>query len=396
MENTDTEFIDIHNHKESYEKRMKTLKKDKSIIAKNRQLILSFIEDCRKGKTIKNRAKKKISPGRLLKYTSELKKLSEWFNKPFDKVTEKDVERVIENLEEDKYKIKSKKPKSYSEKTKLDFKKDLKKFFKWLFEEGEKYHTLTSWIDTHEEIREIPALSREEVEKLSDACRTRDKALIMILFDSGARIGELLNIRIGDLTRKNEGNYYMVRIKHSKTKPRTISIPMCTVILDNWLSVHPQKDDPKAQLFPIGYDALRIFLKRLGRKILKKDINPHLLRHSSATYYCHKLNQYQLCYRYGWSMASKQPARYIDREGIHEEDTAKLIKTDEISRVAGENKELREDFARLQAEHEELRKSLKNRDEWMDELVDKEVEKMLLKKIAEKNLGRILMSFKKR
>lgn len=394
MENSDTEFIDIHHVQKKFEKRIENLKKDKNIIERNRKLILNFIDDCRKGKTIKNRAKKKISIGRCLKYISELKILSQWFNKPFDEVTEKDMEKLIENLEENKYKVKTRngKIRDYSEKTKLDFKKDLKKFYKWLLGENEKYFALTSWIDTHEEMQEIPALTRAEIEKMADACNTRDKAIVMVLFDSGARIQEFLNLRIGDLTKKQEENYYMIRIKHSKTKPRTISIPMCTTALDNWLAIHPEKDNPNAQLFPLSYDAVRMLLKRIGRKILKKEINPHLFRHSSATYYCHKLNQYQLCYRYGWSMASSQPARYIDREGIHEEEIAEKIKEDEVARLKRENQNLRESISLLQSEQGKIMKAFERRSKFdflLDKIIKNEKFQELLKK--ELNISQFLL-----
>ena len=62
MENAGTEFIDIHNSIGAFEKSLVRLRKDRELVPRNRQLILDFVEDARNGKTIKNRAKKKISP----------------------------------------------------------------------------------------------------------------------------------------------------------------------------------------------------------------------------------------------------------------------------------------------------------------------------------------------
>jgi len=368
MINNKTDFIDIHKSNEYYEKRLENLKKDNEIIPENKKFTIDFLKDCELGKTIKNKAKKKINSSRLLKYTSVLKTLSRWFNKPFDKVTQEDMERVISNLEKNKYKTKTKK--NYSEETKLDFKKAIKKFYKWLLGENVRYPEIVEWFDTSYVMSEIPALTREEVEKLADACKVRDKALIIVLFDSGARIGEFLNFRIGDLTWKEEGRYYMIRIKHSKTKPRTISISMSTIALNNWLEAHPDRNNPNAQLFPIVYDAVRMFIKRIGKQILKKDINAHLLRHSSATYYCHKLSQYQLCYRYGWSMASKQPARYIDREGIMEEETAEKVKEDDVFNLKKENRRLQETMALFKTQQEKLERAIQRREK-LDSYLDK-------------------------
>jgi integrase len=358
METGTGEFIDIHNRKAAFEKALEKLKHDTTLIPENKKLAIKFIEDARLGKTVKNRAKKKIGYSRCLKYIIEVRKLSGWFGKPFDAVTVRDMEKVIGSLEEDKYKAMGAdgERRNYSDNSKLDFKKAIRKLFRWLHGESKKFYDLTSWIDMHETQQEIPALSREEVERMANECDTRDKTIILVLFDSGARIEELMNVRLGDITKKEDGGYYMLRIRISKTKPRTISVPICTQVLDNWLGIHPDKGNPSALLFPVEYDAVRMMLRRVGARILKKHVYPHLLRHSSATYYCHKLNQYQLCYRYGWSMASAQPARYIDREGIREEETAELIRTDDVNKLKKAVQETNENYARLREENESLRK----------------------------------------
>ena len=181
-----------------------------------------------------------------------------------------------------------------------------------------------------------------------------------------------MNIRIGDLTKKNEEgrSYYQIRIKHSKTKPRTISVPICTKAMDTWLVAHPDKDNPQAQLFPVTYDGVRVFLQRLGVSLLKKKVYPHLFRHSSATYYCNRLNQYQLCYRYGWSMTSKQPQRYIDREGINEEKTAETVHFDDMNKLKQENRKLQESLAMLKTEQDKMMSALEKRNK-LDPLLDK-------------------------
>ena len=50
--------------------------------------------------------------------------------------------------------------------TKVDFKKALKKLYKWLLGENRRYPELVEWIGTFSEMKEIPALSREEVQRL--------------------------------------------------------------------------------------------------------------------------------------------------------------------------------------------------------------------------------------
>jgi len=365
MPNANTEKIEIHLVK-SYDSRLKGLKNNKEIISENRDLIIEFLNDAELGKTNPHKAKKKVGEKRLTKYISLLSRVSEWFNKPFREVTLKDMEKLVINLEKGHYKKMKVTPvwkdgkvismrddsskETYSKNSVLDFKKGIKKFFRWLLKDDlQKFNELTSWIETYEELTEVPALSREEVEKMANASDTKYKAIIMFLFDSGTRIEEALNIRIGDVSKKTLENTntvsYYIRIKHSKTKPRTIHLPMCLQALDAWISIHPDKDNLNAQLFPISYNSVAKFLGEIGKKVLKKNVYPHLLRHSSATYYCNKLSQYQLCYRYGWSMSSRQPTRYIDREGIHEEETVKKYTEDEVENLKRENKKLKEDMS---------------------------------------------------
>lgn len=357
--------IDIHNVKRHYETIIDNLKEDDKIIKENKKLIFDFIRDCTLGKTVKNKERKKIGLARCSKYAIDLRRISSWLDKSFKLVLQSDMEKFITSLENDK--LKKLNGENFSENTKVDLKKTIKKFYKWLLGNNERYPDIVSWIDTYSEVKEIRALTREEIEKMADrTISLRDKIIIMMLFDSGARIEEFLNLRLRNIMKKED--YYMIRIEHSKTKPRTISVPMCTKLIEEWLSVHPDKNNQNAQFMPIAYDNLRMMLRRLGERVLKKSVNPHLFRHSSATYYCNKLSQFQLCYRYGWAMSSKEPARYIDREGIHEQETAKIIKNDEISSVQKKNQEMNEELSRLKSQYGQMENVMQKINDFMSVL----------------------------
>lgn len=347
--------IDIHHRVEQYRRALEKFEIDKTIIPENKVRIANFLRDCTLGKTVKGKSKKKIGPARCLKYLSMLTRISEELQKPFDDITQLDMEQFVQNLEEGKMLTRSNKP--FSDESKTDYKKTIKKFWKWKDGNNSHYPEIVEWLDTSVKVKEIPALSRQEVEKLIDfSPNARQKAIIMVLFDSGARIEELLNVRL-----KSEHVYwnydskcYMIRLEFSKTKPRTISLPLSTKHLQNWLDVHPQKDNPQSQLFPISYQNLRSSLYRFGKKILDKRVTPHVLRHSSATYFANKLNHYQLCYRYGWTMSSDQVNRYIDRAGILEQETAEIVTKSEIDKANTESRQLQEQVIQLREANEQL------------------------------------------
>ncbi len=69
---------------------------------------------------------------------------------------------------------------------------------------------------------------------------------------------------------------------------------------------------------------MRLAVSRAGKRALGKRVYPHLLRHTSATYWCNRLSHFRLCKRFGWTMTSQMPQRYIDREGVDELEMASL------------------------------------------------------------------------
>ncbi|MEP0828490.1 MAG: site-specific integrase [bacterium] len=348
--------IDIHQRGLKYQRYLSNLENDLSIYPENRTLILDFLRDCELGKTVLGRAKKKIGKARCLKYLELLRQISRFFSKPFNEISQSDMEHFILDLENDRIITKAGGP--YSASTKLDFKKTIKKFWKWKDGDNRTYPRLVEWIDTCEPLKEFPALSRSEIEMMMDrTANIRDRAIIMVLFDSGARAEEILNVRLKreHLFWKEETGCYMIRLEHSKTKPRTISLPLSTEILKKWLEIHPARDNPNAQLFPMTYPAFKMVVSRLGKRALGKRVTPHMLRHSSATFYANRLkNPYKLCYRYGWSMSSNMVNRYLDREGLIEEETANIVKSDESSVVVKANQRLREELAIVKESQAEM------------------------------------------
>ena len=347
--------IDIHHNKRKLGRTLARVQSDDNICSESKQLIVDFIKDCLIGKTVLKKAKKKIGPATCLKYLNALPKLCLVLGKSLNEVTQKDMESFIGDLECDK--IATRKGKPYSDETKVGIKKAIKKFWKWKDGDNRVYPKLVEWIDTYIEPKDFPALSRAEIEKLvENSASPRDRALLMVLLDAGPRIEELLNVRLKKehLVWKEELGCYVMRLEFSKTKPRTISIPLCTKYITDWLEVHPARGNPRAQLFPMTYGSVRMLLGRTGRRVLSKRVTPHMLRHSSATFYASKLTRYQLCYRYGWAMSSKEVDRYIDREGLLEENTATAVRTDEIERANKASTVMKEELSLVRESHSDL------------------------------------------
>lgn len=345
--------IETIDTKYSYEKALNSLKK---LSARNMKLIKEYDDAASIGMAARKEARKKqVGVRARIKNIYLLKIAAKFLKKDFDKISVEDMKKLVKALSENK--LKKQNGKNYSEQTKANIKKTIIIFLRFIFKsKPRKFEKLTEWIDTGFKKKEKQELNEEEVKKLLAHCNNlRQKVLVAVLFDSGVRIEEFLNIRIGDLTEvQGAVPYYriLIRGEFSKTEGRTISLfwQPTTELINDWLSIHPNKDNNEAVLFDTTYDAARKVLHKIGKRALKKSVTPHLLRHSSATYYAGRgADYFQLCKRYGWAIGSNVPHTYIHKSGIKEKEFADKMNNEKLEdirllmeKIKNENKELKE------------------------------------------------------
>ncbi len=81
----------------------------------------------------------------------------------------------------------------------------LRRFFRFLFEEGARTDDPTSRIEGPKAGRDIPdVLSREEMDRLLVACEgdVRLRCLVELLYGAGLRVSELVGLKLGNLPRR--------------------------------------------------------------------------------------------------------------------------------------------------------------------------------------------------
>jgi len=300
--------FDIHNARKDY-KRTIVRVKNSQLSEKNKELILKFHEEC-----ISNG----LSIDRVLFYLNRLYKIAQFLNKDFNKATKEDIKDLVRKIELNP---------NYSEWTKSNYRVSLKKFYQWLegFEEG--YPDRVKWIKTgikknREKLTNLP--TEEDFKRLTEgACNVRDKALISVLYESGCRIGEFLNLRLKDVEFDDYGAVILVK---GKTGPRRIRLISSVPRLSVWIEHHPRKHDPQAPLWVnIGttnhnqammYTTIRKLLKQVAEQIgLKKPVNPHVFRKARATHLASKLTEAQMCEYFGWIQGSDMPSTYVHLSG---------------------------------------------------------------------------------
>lgn len=167
--------------------------------------------------------------------------------------------------------------------------------------------------------KEPDYLEEWEVKAMLNACLDPyERALVSFLYDSGARLGELRNLKINDVLFDEHGA--RVRL-NGKTGPRTIRLVTSVPTIQELINHHPLKDDLEAPLFygkrkvdygtAMGALGLRLKVKRIARRAqIKKNVKPHMLRHSACTELAKFMTDREMIQRFGWNENSRMVAVY--------------------------------------------------------------------------------------
>jgi len=168
----------------------------------------------------------------------------------------------------------------------------IKQFYRYLVAEHHLSADPTANIEVPRMVKKLPAtLTLDEVERLLAASDTstlsglRDRAMLEVLYATGLRVSELVNLTRGDVNLK----VGFVRCVGKGNKERIV--PLGSVAI-GWVQHYLNaRDDDARPLFPgrrrhpITRAAFWQTIKRLATRAgIVKDISPHTLRHSFATH----------------------------------------------------------------------------------------------------------------
>ena len=173
----------------------------------------------------------------------------------------------------------------------------LKALYLYLIKKNIINNSPVSEIVTPKQEKYLPiSMSEDEVDKLlaspdlSIEIEVRDKAMIEMLYATGMRISELLNLKIIDM----DISRCVVKVLGKGSKERLIPFGESALeALNSYFSVRKNSTSKEVFLSNRGSKLSRVaFWKRikiyLSRANLKESISPHTLRHAFAT---HLLNR---------------------------------------------------------------------------------------------------------
>jgi integrase len=235
--------------------------------------------------------------------------------------------------------------------------KTIQKFLRWMGQE----EFCDNW-DTREDSRTKQIVTRKEVEQMAEASTPAISCFLWMLFDGGFRAEEFANLRWMDLKKKDGKGYYQaqVRAETSKTKKgRVVSLWLATDAIDRLRRELERSGnfEPSQFLYAGKYHSLLKAVKRLGRRVLERDISPHVLRHSSASYYANIIKTYQnFCFRYGWSLKSGIAQRYW--HPTTDDEIADQAQEHEIGRFRNDFERMKIERGALSEEVQRLRHEL--------------------------------------
>lgn len=346
---------DFHNLEEEYDNALEELRNEKWSIPENKELLLDYLSKSRRGNVKSGGRNRKVGKSTLYRTMGILRLfLNEWLKKDITKATARDLQDFYNRMEDDL--IRQTNGEAYKPATKAQRYKQIRKFLSWLG----KAELCNSWDFTEETVSK-EHLTRSEIERMAEAAGIRFQAHIMMLFDGGFRAEEYGNLRWKDITKPEGKEYFQANIRKetSKTKKnRKVSLWLATDSLIAYKNYMREKQGEEFSednyLYTGEYQSLLRQIKRLGKKALNKKVTPHMLRHSSATYYANVIKTYQnFCYRYGWTLKSSTPERYWHPQNDFE--VADQTKEHEIGRFKTEFEQVKLRNNQLQQEINEIK-----------------------------------------
>ena len=222
-----------------------------------------------------------VSVGRQAKYIYPLQNLAKWIGKDYMDATKEDIQLLVEYIntakkgnpeplgieEVKKYNVENKDDRTpkYTAWSHMDYQIIIKKFWKWLHnrhiedEEDWKTPKLVKFIKPKKPLdrKKVPGdlLNKKDIEILLKYCRTlREKALILVMYESGARIGEILNLKIKDISFINDGVHLGLNGKTSQDKKGYIGIKINDTTItyihqrEEGIKLYTKKRNSKGQL----------------------------------------------------------------------------------------------------------------------------------------------------
>ncbi len=367
-----------------------------------KQKIKEFINEYRAGR-ITGRIGKGIE-GTLESLVYNLKLPLEYINKEVTEMTEEDIKSFFDALMTNKLRKKVKKRVNgklqsvnygdYALKGKIKFFRNFSLYLRFRLdkypERYVKFQKILKVVITSVD-KDPECLTEQEVDKLYESSSELwQRFFHEVNAWGGFRAGEFhqlleSDIVLPDVERGENFVKILIRNETSKTKGRMITLygSKCHKVVREYLEQRKRQglksDEP---VFEKGYGPAKIWIRRFGKRVLRKNVHHHLYRHTCATWLVDKgiiKDRHRLCLFFGWKFSSPMPDVYLTRSKISMEDIDNSVKNTELgdlkSELDKERQENRLKQERMESELANLKEELNQRkqvDPILNEIFQKE------------------------
>ena len=216
---------------------------------------------------------RRYSQSTISVYTHCLRQFNAWLNgaDPKDQ-KKKDIDSFLRSV-----------AKNYSRSTQNQYVNAIKFYYEQIVGRSKTFYD----IDRPRKEKKLPiVLSQKEAKDLIDrAYNLKHKAIVVLLYSCGMRVGELINLKIEDI----DSERMLISIRNAKGfKDRTVPLHPSSL---NLLRQYFKKFRPREYLLNgqngVKYSAtsVRAVIRRSSKSAgIKKNVTPHTLRHSYATH----------------------------------------------------------------------------------------------------------------
>ncbi|MBN2457507.1 tyrosine-type recombinase/integrase [Candidatus Woesearchaeota archaeon] len=290
-------------------------KEHRSLLKEQKKVVTDYLSDQLANTKIKSGFSVTTTLRYILLMSVEIKK-------PYSQYTEKDIKNYLSKM-----KLSGKKPN-----TMCIISGKIKAFFTWYYKDDKTIEKddgiphLVSWIKAKTRskiLHHSELLNYEEIYAMVNvATNERDEFTPISLYESGGRAEEFTEIKLGHVSLKRIGKDEVLYIDvDGKTGKRQVFCKHAVPYYKKYIEKHPYKNNPNAPLLvsTIGANPAQMSplllahtIKKLAKTAgIKKNVYPHLFRHSRATELAQYMTEPELRIYFGWQRDSAMPSNYV-------------------------------------------------------------------------------------
>lgn len=186
----------------------------------------------------------------------------------------------------------------HEDNTKIMMRRTIRRFLKWYYKDLDMIEPLrvgTKPQVNRKKVNKSVLFTHEEIKQMIHKAESlRDKALISLLAETGARPQEIRDLTWADINwEQQEVHLYCTKTKHDRDLPIHRSVTLLAMWHDQWAYSDPQRSD---YIFPalrranqsrnrsLSTEYINQIIKRSAKAInIQRRVNSYLLRHSRLT-----------------------------------------------------------------------------------------------------------------